>query len=98
MQNAEKGGGKTSLLPFLYDSMRPAYRAANSNGAEDISCETAASCGARAILLSDPRKFDVSLLKGVTTVGVSSGASAPEELVSELLEILKREKFELVKS
>ena len=61
-------------------------------------CETAASCGARAILLSDPRKFDVSLLKGVTTVGVSSGASAPEELVSELLEILKREKFELVKS
>ena len=39
MQNAEKGGGETSLLPFLYDSMRPAYRAANSNGAEDISCD-----------------------------------------------------------
>ena len=38
------------------------------------------------------------ILVGVTTVGVSSGASAPEELVSELLEILRREKFELVKS
>ena len=59
-------------------------------------CETASAAGARAILLSDPEKFDPSLLDGVSSVGVSSGASAPEELVRELLGVLKRHGFEEV--
>ena len=59
-------------------------------------CETASAAGARAILLSDPEEFDCSLLDGVSTVGVSSGASAPEELVRKLLGILKQYGFETV--
>jgi len=47
--------------------------------------ETAEACGARAVLLSGPEAFDPALLNGIRTVGVSSGASAPEELVQALL-------------
>ncbi len=58
-------------------------------------CETAASCGAEALLISDPGCFDPAVLERHTAVGVSSGASAPEELVTELLEILRRSGFQI---
>jgi 4-hydroxy-3-methylbut-2-en-1-yl diphosphate reductase len=51
--------------------------------------EVAKDAGARAAyLVDDASELDTTWLDGVTTVGVSSGASVPEELVSELLKAL----------
>ena len=48
--------------------------------------ETALSAGARiAGLVDDPAVFDLQRLEGANTIGVSAGASAPEELVENLL-------------
>ena len=52
--------------------------------------ETAASCGVRAYLLSDAGGFTPSMIGGAECVGITSGASAPEELVRELLETVER--------
>jgi 4-hydroxy-3-methylbut-2-enyl diphosphate reductase len=51
--------------------------------------EVAKDAGARAAyLVDDASELDATWLDGATTVGVSSGASVPEELVSELLKAL----------
>lgn len=50
--------------------------------------DVARQLGARAFLVPDVTWFDESWLDGVRTVGVSSGASAPEILVEELLDRL----------
>jgi 4-hydroxy-3-methylbut-2-enyl diphosphate reductase len=51
--------------------------------------EVAKDAGARAAyLVDDASELDTTWLDGVATVGVSSGASVPEELVSELLKAL----------
>jgi len=51
--------------------------------------EVAKDAGARAAyLVDDASELDTTWLDGTTTVGVSSGASVPEELVSELLKAL----------
>jgi 4-hydroxy-3-methylbut-2-en-1-yl diphosphate reductase len=47
--------------------------------------EVARAAGTRAELVPDPADLDAALLRGVRTVGVSSGASAPEVLVDQLL-------------
>ncbi|GLF99413.1 4-hydroxy-3-methylbut-2-enyl diphosphate reductase [Streptomyces yaizuensis] len=47
--------------------------------------EVAARMGTAAHLVPDVTEFDESWLEGVTTVGVSAGASAPEILVEEVL-------------
>ena len=46
--------------------------------------ETALSGGVRAYLLGNASEFQPEWLKGATSVGITSGASAPEELVQEL--------------
>ena len=46
--------------------------------------ETAKAAGVRAYLLGDASEFQEEWLDGVKTVGITSGASAPEELVTEL--------------
>ncbi|MFL6137201.1 MAG: 4-hydroxy-3-methylbut-2-enyl diphosphate reductase [Frankiaceae bacterium] len=50
--------------------------------------DVARSAGVRAYLVPDPVALSESWLDGVTTVGVSSGASVPEVLVQQVLERL----------
>ncbi|WP_414430758.1 4-hydroxy-3-methylbut-2-enyl diphosphate reductase [Alcanivorax sp. IL3] len=51
--------------------------------------ELAERCGAEAHLLDDPSQIDSAWLKGKTAVGVTAGASAPEELVQQVIATLK---------
>ena len=48
--------------------------------------EVARDYGAEAHLIDNARELDETWLDGVRTLGISSGASAPEELVTELVE------------
>lgn len=50
--------------------------------------EVARRAGGRAELVPDVTHFDPAWLAGVSTVGVSAGASAPEILVDQLLDRL----------
>jgi 4-hydroxy-3-methylbut-2-en-1-yl diphosphate reductase len=51
--------------------------------------EVARDYGADAHLMDNARELDESWLEGVRTLGISSGASAPEELVQELVELFR---------
>ena len=51
--------------------------------------EVARDYGAQAHLIDNSRELDETWLEGVRTLGISSGASAPEELVQELLELFR---------
>lgn len=50
--------------------------------------EVAERCGARSILIQRADEIDQSWLDGVETAGLTAGASAPEELVNEVIERL----------
>ena len=63
-------------------------------GAENSSnsvrlVEVARAAGSRAHLVSQASAVDPAWFEGVDTVGVSSGASAPEWLVDELVDALR---------
>jgi 4-hydroxy-3-methylbut-2-enyl diphosphate reductase len=51
--------------------------------------EVARAAGARSELLEDPEQIDPAWLEGVRTVGLSSGASAPDDLVQTAAARLK---------
>ena len=51
--------------------------------------EVARDYGAQAHLIDNSGELDESWLEGVRTLGISSGASAPEELVAELVELFR---------
>ena len=51
--------------------------------------ELAERCGAKAFLVDAPQQLDKAWLDGVKTIGVTAGASAPEELVSQVVDQLK---------
>lgn len=51
--------------------------------------ELAERCGADAYLIDEPSQIDAEWLKGKTTVGVTAGASAPEDLVQQVIATLK---------
>ena len=53
-------------------------------------CEIAAGQGARAELVSGPEDITPELLCGAKRVGVTSGASAPDDLVHGILDAVKR--------
>ena len=65
--------------------------------------EVAEDAGRRAYLINDAREINPAWFEGVRCVGVTSGASAPEHLVQEVVEALKRlgaaevEELELVR-
>jgi 4-hydroxy-3-methylbut-2-enyl diphosphate reductase len=51
--------------------------------------EVARDCGTEAHLIDAAREVQEEWLKGRRVVGISSGASAPEELVTELVELFR---------
>ncbi len=62
-----------------------AQNSSNSNRLREIGTEM----GVRSYLINDARELDPAWLEGAETIGVTAGASAPEELVIELIEKLK---------
>jgi len=62
-----------------------AHNSSNSNRLKEIGTEK----GIPSYLIDDASALELSWLKGAKTIGVSAGASAPEELVSELLDHLR---------
>lgn len=62
---------------------------ANSSNSQRLR-EVAERSGTRAVLLPTAAALDWNLLRGVTTLGISAGASAPELLVDQLLECLRQ--------
>jgi len=61
-----------------------ATNSSNSNRLREIGSEL----GIPSYLIDDAENFDPSWLDGVNIVGVSAGASAPEELIQEVIECL----------
>jgi 4-hydroxy-3-methylbut-2-enyl diphosphate reductase len=51
-------------------------------------CEVAESEGRPALLMQDPRDLTLSFIDGAAVIGITAGASAPEELVQEALALL----------
>jgi 4-hydroxy-3-methylbut-2-enyl diphosphate reductase len=57
----------------------------NSSNSQRL-VEVARDCGARSYLIDNAGEVQEDWLEGVSTLGITSGASAPEELVEELVE------------
>ena len=58
----------------------------NSNRLREIGIEQ----GLPSYLISDGSELDATWLRGVRTVALTAGASAPEELVLDVIEALRR--------
>jgi 4-hydroxy-3-methylbut-2-enyl diphosphate reductase len=63
--------------------------AANSSNSNRLR-EIAESAGVPAYLIEDASRLDPGWLDGVSSVGITAGASAPEDLVQEVIATLKR--------
>ena len=66
----------------------------SSNSLRLVEVAERAGC-ARAIMVQRGRELDLAIVEGISTIGVTAGASAPEVLVEEVLARL-RERYELV--
>ena len=53
-------------------------------------CEVAANEGRKALLMQDPKDLTLSFIDGAAVIGLTAGASAPEDLVQEALAQLSR--------
>jgi 4-hydroxy-3-methylbut-2-enyl diphosphate reductase len=62
-----------------------APNSSNSNRLREIAAES----GVPSYLIEDARALDPRWLEGVSSVGITAGASAPEELVEALIERLR---------
>jgi 4-hydroxy-3-methylbut-2-enyl diphosphate reductase len=62
-----------------------ASNSSNSNRLQEIGSET----GVATHLIEDPKAFDPAWLEGVATLGITAGASTPEELVQEVIDRLR---------
>ncbi len=62
-----------------------APNSSNSNRLREIAAE----CGVPSYLIEDARALDPAWLRGASSVGITAGASAPDELVEELVERLR---------
>ena len=65
-----------------------AHNSSNSNRLRDIVAEM----GGPSYLIEDASHFDAAWLEGVETVGITAGASTPEELVHEVIDRLRKER------
>lgn len=80
-QNAAKEMAKQVDVVFVLGST-------NSSNARRL-CEVAQEAGARAFLIDHPREINPAWLEKASSVGVTAGASTPEELVQETINHLK---------
>ena len=71
-----------------------AHNSSNSNRLREIG----ENFGLPSYLIEDATMFDPAWLDGVSTVGVTAGASAPETLVQETISRLRRERAVTVKT
>ncbi len=62
--------------------------AQNSSNSNRL-CEVANASGVSSYLVEDPSKIDPEWLQGIETVGITAGASTPEELVQDLIAKLR---------
>ena len=63
-----------------------AQNSSNSNRLREIGSEA----GVPSYLIDDFQGLDLQWIEGVETVGITAGASAPEELITELIEKLRQ--------
>jgi 4-hydroxy-3-methylbut-2-enyl diphosphate reductase len=63
-----------------------AHNSSNSNRLREVAAEL----GIPAYLIEDASKLQAEWVQGKKTVGITAGASAPEDLVQELIEALKK--------
>ena len=52
-------------------------------------CEVSNDSGVPSYLIEDPSKLDPAWLRGKKSIGITAGASTPEELVHDLIEKLR---------
>ncbi len=63
--------------------------AQNSSNSKRL-CEVARDSGTPSHLVEDPEQADPEWLRGMQTIGITAGASTPEDLVQELIGILRK--------
>ena len=63
--------------------------AQNSSNSNRL-CEVGSDSGVPSYLVEDPLKINPEWLRGRKTIGITAGASAPEELVQELIQVLRK--------
>jgi 4-hydroxy-3-methylbut-2-enyl diphosphate reductase len=80
-QDAVKALAERSEIVFVVGSKN----SSNSNRLKEV----AARCSVSAYLIDDYSDIDTDLLEGVTNIGITAGASAPERLITEVIENLK---------
>ncbi len=84
-QNAVKELAEKTELIIVIGSPR----SSNSNRLREV----AESSGCPAILIDRAKDLDLSMLQNISAVGITAGASAPEELMEELTALLKKHGF-----
>jgi 4-hydroxy-3-methylbut-2-enyl diphosphate reductase len=62
--------------------------AQNSSNSNRL-CEVSNDSGVPSYLVEDPSKLDPAWLRGKKSIGITAGASTPEELVHDLIEKLR---------
>lgn len=63
--------------------------AKNSSNSNRL-CDVSADCGVTAHLLQDSSDFNPNWIEGINAIGITAGASAPEQLVKELIEEIQQ--------
>ena len=60
--------------------------------------ELAEKCGTKSFLIDDKSDIDIEELKYASSVGITAGASAPEEIVQEVISFLYPLGYETVRN
>lgn len=81
-QMAVKDLAKVSDLIFVIGSTN----SSNSNRLREVAEKE----GCKAYLIENAQAIDASMLQGVENIGVTAGASAPEVLIQEVIDLLSR--------
>lgn len=82
-QDAVKALAKLSEVVLVVGSVN----SSNSNRLKEL----AENCGTKGFLIDDPQMLQSGWFDGVSKVGITAGASAPEILVSEIINALKQQ-------